>query len=314
MKLLRGLQDMPALCAGTVLTIGNFDGVHRGHQALLNELRSEARRLQLPLTVILFEPQPGEYFQGSAAPARLATLREKINELKKYGVDYVYCLKFNRDLALMPPAEFAEKIIFSLLQAKYILIGRDFRFGKERGGDVALLQELAKKWNSTVEMFPDFATAGERISSTKIRQALAENQLERAAEFLGRRYAMCGRVVPGNGLGRQWGIPTANLCLNRRSLPIRGVFCVYVQRKGRLFPAVANLGCRPTVDGVRNLLEIHLLDFNEMIYGEILQVIFLHKLRDESKFSSLDALIAQIKQDIAATKNYFNRVISVSKS
>ncbi len=306
MKLLRGFKEIAELNLGTVATIGNFDGVHQGHQALLASLRVEASRLQLPMVVVLFEPQPSEFFQGLHAPARLSRLREKLDILRQCGVDYVYCLTFDQQLANRLPTEFAEHIIFSLLRVKYLLIGNDFRFGRDRMGDVALLDKLSHKWSCVVKTRTDYLIRNERVSSTKVRQALQLSQFEDVNTLLGRPYSMCGRVIHGDAVGRQWGVPTANLSVHRDLLPLSGVFCVQVVRddKSRL-TGVANLGTRPTVDGSKNRLEIHLFDFDESIYGERLQVFFLHKLRDEIKFLSVDVLIAQIHNDVAAAKTYF---------
>ncbi|MBA3535573.1 MAG: bifunctional riboflavin kinase/FAD synthetase [Tatlockia sp.] len=285
--------------------MGNFDGVHLGHQALLKTLRSEATRLQLPLVVLLFEPQPAEYFRPQQAPARLTSLREKLAVLKFSKVDYVYCLKFNEALALMSAQTFAENYFFSLLNSKYLLIGEDFRFGQGRLGDVSLLQKLGANYGCTVQTFPDFSINNKRVSSTNIRDALAQGELQAASELLGRTFSLCGRVVKGDGRGRQWGIPTANLAMHRLKLPLKGVFCVQVRTKGKLFKGVANLGSRPTVDGSKNILEINLFDFDESLYGEMLEVFFLHKLRNEVKFSSVDALIAQIHDDVARARAEF---------
>ncbi|STX43082.1 riboflavin biosynthesis protein RibF (riboflavin kinase/FMN adenylyltransferase) [Legionella donaldsonii] len=308
MKLLRRLDEVSA---GTVATIGNFDGVHRGHQALLAQLHMQADKMKLPVTVFLFEPQPGEYFHGQLAPARLTSLREKLQILKQCNVDYVYCLKFNKHLALMPAPDFAEHYFFSLHHVKYLLIGRDFRFGHARQGDVALLEELGRRTDCLVQTFPDFAIAEERVSSTKIRNALLQGQLEQATVLLGRTFSLCGRVIKGDGRGKQWGIPTANLGMHRLTLPLKGVFCVQVRRStGELLKGVANIGSRPTVDGTKNILEIHLFDFNESLYGEMLQVFFLRKLRDEIKFSSVDALIQQIQDDVVAAKEQFKGALA----
>ncbi|AHE66722.1 bifunctional riboflavin kinase/FAD synthetase [Legionella oakridgensis] len=307
MKLLRGVQNIPAFSAGTVATIGNFDGVHLGHQALLQQARAQADSMQLPLLLVLFEPQPNEYFHGSQAPARLSSLREKLHILRQFRVDFVICLKFNQTLSSMSPVEFAKRIIFSLLNVKLLLIGHDFHFGSKRAGDVKLLTEIASQQASTVQIFSDFTMSDERVSSTKIRQALHDNCLQRAAKLLGRPYSLCGRVVKGDGRGRQWNIPTANLGMHRPNLPLKGVFCVQVKRQGRpILAGVANLGCRPTIGGSKNVLEVHLLNFNESLYGELLEIFFLHKLREEVKFSSLEALLAQIHDDIAAAKRYFD--------
>lgn len=305
MKLLRGLQQITELNAGSVATIGNFDGVHRGHQALLESLREHASRMQLPMLVILFEPQPGEYFNKQTAPARLYRLREKLNALRQLGVDYVYCLKFGAQLATMLPEDFAEQFIFSRLNIKHLLLGGDFRFGRERSGDLILLKEIGHKWGAVVDTCPNFCVNDERVSSTQIRHALQLGELNRAQALLGRAYSLCGRVMHGQGIGRKWGVPTANLSVHRGTLPLSGVFCVSVKRQGKpLLAGVANMGRRPTIDGSKNVLEVHIFDFNESLYGEILEVFFLHKLREEIKFSSVDALIAQIHADVAAARDH----------
>lgn len=306
MKLVRGMRHVPAFAGGTVATIGNFDGVHLGHQALLSQLKKEAIKRQLPLVVLLFEPQPSEFFIKENAPARLSSLREKLDILAKCNVDYVYCLKFNKNLANMSPVDFATSYFFSLLQVRYLLIGEDFRFGRARLGDVHLLKEMSDKANCLIDTFPDFAITNLRVSSTKIREALANGQLAYSATLLGRTFSFCGRVITGAGRGRQWGIPTANIGMRRPALPLSGVFCVQLERQdGALINGVANLGRRPTVDGTKNVLEIHLFDFNDNLYGEMVQVYFLHKLRDEIKFPSAEDLIKQIHEDIARAKGEF---------
>ena len=308
MKLLRSFHQISDLGRNTAATIGNFDGVHSGHLALLKKLRSHAERLNLPVLVMLFEPQPGEYFRGIKAPARLSSFREKLDILRQAGVDYVCCLNFNNYLASMPALEFAERIIFSLLKAKYLLIGEDFRFGHERAGDVALLGVLGRQAACEVDAFPDFFIDHQRVSSTRIRQSLAAGDLEQAAHLLGRPYSICGRVIRGDGRGRQWGVPTANLNLHRLTLPLKGVFCVRVLRQGKPpLNGVANIGCRPTLDGSKHVLEVHLFDVNESLYGDMLQVCFLNKLRDEVKFASVDALIAQIHNDVNLAKTWFRK-------
>ena len=305
MKLLHRVQNSTELDAGCVVTIGNFDGVHLGHQELLAHLREQASRLQLPMVVVVFEPQPGEYFNSNSAPARLYRLREKLQALGESGVDYVYCLKFDKQLVNMSPEDFAEQIIFSRLRAKYLLLGEDFRFGRDRQGDLALLQQLGQQHGSTVEICSDFCIDQTRVSSTQIRHALYLGDLARASALMGRTYSLCGRVKQGKGMGRQWGVPTANLSVHRGILPLKGVFCVQIARHGKpMLAGVANIGKRPTIDGSTNVLEVHLFDFNESLYGEMLQVFFLHKLRDEIKFSSVDALIAQIHLDVAAARTY----------
>ncbi|WP_131781405.1 bifunctional riboflavin kinase/FAD synthetase [Legionella gresilensis] len=310
MKLLRGLDSVTAFKAGAVATIGNFDGVHLGHQALLAKLKAEALKLKLPSIVLIFEPQPGEFFCKEKAPARLTNLREKIEILQKVQIDYLYCLRFNQKLANMLATDFAQTYFFSLLHAKYLLVGEDFRFGRGRQGDINLLTSMAKNSDCVIDIFSNYVLDGQRISSTKIRNLLSQNQLTEAQDMLGRPYSFCGRVIEGQKRGREWGIPTANLNLKRLTLPFTGVFCVQVQHEnGQIINGIANLGCRPTVDGKRNVLEVHLFNFNGNLYGKMLKVIFLHKLRDEVKFSSIEDLVQQIHYDVKEAKCYFNDLV-----
>jgi riboflavin kinase / FMN adenylyltransferase len=311
MRLLRGVWGRALREEGTVATIGNFDGVHLGHQALLHALKKEARKRALPTLVVLFEPQPHEYFQGLQAPARLSNFKEKWHHLAHLGVDYVCCLRFNKTLASMTAEAFAEQLIFSRLRVKTLLIGQDFRFGAGRMGDVALLEREARQAGSKLCVYPEVLEDAARISSTRVRQALSEGELQVAAELLGRMYSIRGRVMVGAGLGRTFGVPTANIHLGRTVLPMMGVFCVYVRRMdGTLHQGVANLGRRPTVDGLSNSLEVHVFNFDGSLYGEVLHVFFVHRLRGEKKFPSLDVLIDQIKCDIVEAKALFPRLIN----
>ena len=305
MKLLRSLQQQAGFESGVVATIGNFDGIHLGHQHLITALRAKANSLNLPLVLILFEPQPREYFQKDKAPARLTSLREKLDMLKHCQVDYVYCIKFDDQLAQTSAADFARAHLFSLLKVRYLLVGEDFRFGQDREGDINLLQQLGSEYGCEVAQCLDFRLHHEKISSTKVRTALQQGDLDLAAQYLGRTYSLCGRVIQGDGRGRQWGIPTANLSLHRFALPLQGVFVVQVVVGNKKVRGVANIGKRPTVDGTKNILEVHLFDFDQSIYGELMQVFFLHKVRDEVKFTTVEALIQQIHNDIAVAKKYF---------
>jgi riboflavin kinase/FMN adenylyltransferase len=306
MKLLHGDKHFAAFNQGVVATIGNFDGVHLGHQNLIKRLRTQANNMNLPLVLILFEPQPKEYFQKEKAPARLSTLREKLNCLKNCGIDYVYCIKFNEQLAKTSANNFINHYLFNILKVVYLLVGEDFRFGKHREGDVALLQAIGSRNSCEVHVYPECRLQQERISSTNIRLALQQGNLLHAAQLLGRTYSICGRVIKGDGRGRQWGIPTANIGLQRLAIPVSGVFVVQVKWASKRVDGVANIGRRPTVDGSKNILEVHLLDFNQSIYGEFVEVFFLHKIRDEVKFTTVDALITQIHHDIADAKAYFD--------
>jgi riboflavin kinase/FMN adenylyltransferase len=309
MKLLHGVQHFFIFEKGTVATIGNFDGVHLGHQNLLKSLRAKADALNLPLVLILFEPQPREYFQKDKAPARLSSLREKLDVLRDCKIDYVYCVTFNHILAQTTATDFACHYLFSMLNVKHLLIGEDFRFGKNREGDVDLLKRLSSEYACDVHVYSNFCMNEVRISSTNIRTALQAGDLETAATYLGRPYSICGRVMHGDKRGRQWGIPTANIGLRRLAVPLHGVFVVQVRLESQqMVYGVANIGKRPTIDGSKSILEVHLFDFDQSIYGELLQVIFLHKLRDEVKFTSVEALIAQIYDDIAVAKAFVNNL------
>ena len=304
MKLLRGTRAFSVLSHGTVATIGNFDGVHQGHQSLLRELHLQAKRLNKPSLVILFEPQAREFLTPTLAPVRLSRLREKLQIFKILNIDYVYCLTFNANLAAMPAQEFADHFLCNLLKVHYFLVGEDVCLGHDRVG-LTWLQEWGKLRNIPVVAYPDVLINDTRVSSTLIRTALYNGNLAIAASYLGRHYSLFGRVIYGKQLARTFGVPTANLRVYRRSLPLTGVFVVHVKRyDGNWFYGIANSGIRPTVAGVEPLVEVHLFDFADSLYGEILQVIFLHKIRDEKKFFHIDMLIEQIYADIHVSKEY----------
>lgn len=291
----------------TVLTIGNFDGVHHGHRALLARLTTKARELGLPATVLSFEPHPRELFAPDQAPARLTRLREKLELLAECGVDRVHICRFNKALASLTADEFIERILIAGLGVRHLLIGDDFRFGKARGGDFKLLQSVGSERGFGVEAMHTVDLAGERISSSAIRSALLEGDLEHAARLLGRPYVISGRVGHGDKIGRTLGFPTANIQLKRKRLPLTGVFAVTVSGLGEQpLPGAASIGVRPTLaDGLKPVLEVHLLDFDRSIYGAHVTVNFLHKLRNEEKYASLDALKAQIARDVASVRTYF---------
>lgn len=290
-----------------VLTIGNFDGVHRGHQALLERLMAHARRVALPATVLTFEPSPREFFLPDQAPARLNSLREKLSLLACSGVDQVYVCRFDARLASLTAAEFIERILVKGLAARHLMIGDDFRFGRGRAGDFKLLQRAGREQHFNVEMMPTIDWQGERVSSSAVRDALENGEVEHAARLLGRAYQISGRVMHGEKIGRQLGFPTANLQLKRKRLPLSGVFAVTLSGiAAQPLPGAASLGVRPTLgEGLKPLLEVHLLDFEKDFYGAHVTVNFMHKLREEEKYDSLDALKAQIARDVSATRNYF---------
>lgn len=307
MRLLRGLNHLPqALQQGCALTIGNFDGVHLGHQAVLRHLREKATALSLPMVVMLFEPQPSEYFMQTNAPPRLMRLRDKLSALAKLGVDYVVRIKFDRAFASLSAEQFIQEYLVQRLKVKFLSIGDDFRFGAGRQGDFALLQQAGEKYGFTVEDNCSFRLNEQRISSTAVRQALAEDDLALAQQLLGKPYCIYGRVVQGNKLGRTIGFPTANIRLQRQVNPVKGVYAVKAKLpNGAEYEGVANIGRRPTINGVKQLLEVHLFDFKQDIYGQPLQVELCDKIRDEVKFPSFDALKEQIAKDVEVANAYF---------
>jgi riboflavin kinase/FMN adenylyltransferase len=300
----------PALARGALpcaVTIGNFDGVHRGHQAMFARLKAAAAERGLPTAVMTFEPHPREVFTPDQAPARLTSLREKIELFKSHQIDRMVLARFSRRFASLSAEEFIERILISGIQARWILIGDDFRFGAKRAGDFALLKQYGEARGFKVESLPSVLLAGVRVSSTAVREALAQGELSRAGQFLGRPYSISGRVVHGDKLGQELGYPTANIQMKHNKPPLSGIFAVELCGiDGGRLPGVASLGVRPTVkqNGAATL-EVHVFDFHERIYGAHVRVDFLHKLRDEEKFPDLPTLIAQIARDVADAKDFF---------
>lgn len=295
------------LPGATVLTIGNFDGVHLGHRALLARLVTTAAAEGLPPTVLTFEPHPREFFSAETAPARLSTLREKLELLADDGVEQACVCHFNSRFAALSADEFIEKVLVGALRVRHLIVGDDFRFGARRQGDFELLKTAGRSLGFQVEAMDSITLEDERASSSAVRDALAGGRLEHAARLLGRHYSIDGRVVHGDKLGRQLGFATANIRMKHDRPPLLGVFAVEVHGlSGGPLKGVANLGYRPSVNQVvRPILEVHLFDFSADIYGAHLNVRFLHKLREEMKFPGLDALKAQIAADVDAAKNYF---------
>jgi riboflavin kinase / FMN adenylyltransferase len=286
------------------LTIGNFDGVHRGHQAMLSRLSEAAEDLALPPAVLTFDPHPREFFARESAPPRLSTLRDKLERFASHGVARVHVARFDARLAKLSAEEFIDQVLVRKLRVSWILVGDDFRFGRDRVGDLALLREKAADYS--VEAMPTVTIDGERASSSVVRSALAVGNVERAAKLLGSPYTMSGHVAHGDKLGRNLGFPTANVVL-RHKPALSGIFAVRVHGLGDESRAgVASLGVRPTVkQGAKPLLEVFVFDFNEAIYGRRIEVEFLHKLRDEERYADLDALTRQIRVDVAQARDYF---------
>ena len=289
------------------VTIGNFDGLHLGHQAMLTRLQDVARARGLPSCVLSFEPHPREFFAPDQAPARLSSLREKAEHLQRLGIDRLHVFRFDRAFSALSADAFIEQVLGTTLEARYVLVGDDFRYGAKRAGDFALLKEAGARLGFDAESLPTVEVAGERSSSTAVRQALAAGELEHAARLLGRPYSISGRVVHGDKLGRDIGFPTANIQLKHNRPPLMGIFAVELYGlNGAPLPGVASLGRRPTVKGADAVpvLEVHLFDFKAEIYGRRVRVDFLHKLRDEEKYPDLDSLVAQIRRDVDNAKQF----------
>ncbi|MFB9085713.1 bifunctional riboflavin kinase/FAD synthetase [Erwinia tracheiphila] len=304
MKFIRGIHNLREQHRCCVLTIGNFDGVHRGHQALLARLCAEGRQRNLPVVVMLFEPQPPELFKANKSPPRLTRLRE-LRYLGEAGVDSVLCVRFDHRFAAQTAESFITDLLVNKLDVRFLVVGDDFRFGARREGDFQLLQQAGTKYRFDVISTQTFCDDGKRISSTAVRQALAADDLSLAASLLGHPFSISGRVVRGDALGRTIGFPTANLPLRRSVTPVKGVFAVEVYGLGdNAVPGVANIGSRPTVSGVRQQLEVHLLDIAMNLYGRHIDVV-LRQIRNEQRFSSLDTLKEQIAKDVVTARQFF---------
>lgn len=311
MKVFRGLPNAESR-APCALTIGNFDGVHRGHQALLSHVREAATRLGVEAAVMTFEPHPREFFARlagdlSRAPTRIANLRDKLQSLSNAGIDRVIVEHFNAHFASMSPEDFVEKVLVEGLHVKWLMVGEDFCYGSRRAGNVASLIEAGKKYGFHVEAMPAVTNDGVRISSSAVRGALADSDFPLAARLLGHPYAISGHVIHGKKLGRTIGFPTMNLRIAHKRPALSGIFVVQVHGLAEHpLPGVASLGVRPTVeDGGRVLLETYLFDYAEQCYGKIVRVEFLRKLRDEEKYVDLPTLTAAIERDVQQARRFF---------
>lgn len=307
-QLIRGLYNLKPDPKGCVLTIGNFDGVHLGHQALLAHLKEKAKKMGLPTLAITFEPLPKEFFGYQKIVPRLTRVREKFLAMAACQIDKILFIHFNQMFADMTAEDFIQKILIQQLNVKHILIGDDFRFGKGRIGDFNLLKKAGETYHFTVDAMPSVLHENQRISSTFVREALTNANHLLAKALLGHHYQMQGKVVHGDRRGRIIGFPTANIFLHRAVTPVKGVYAVKVYGiENQIYQGVANVGIRPTIGGTRSLLEVHLFDFNQEIYGKYVTVEFCEKLRDEQKFADLDLLKAQIFKDAAAAKEFFKK-------
>jgi riboflavin kinase/FMN adenylyltransferase len=308
MSFIRGLHNLHCTDQESVVTIGSFDGVHLGHQAILKQVKKKAEELNLPSVVMVFEPQPQEYFSGEKAPARLMRLREKVEALMDFGIDQTVCLQFNQALRSLTAQQFVDQVLVKGLSTRHLIVGDDFRFGCDRSGDFYMLKRSGAKANFEVQNTETLEVAGQRVSSTLVRKILWQSDFAGAQVLLGRPFSIQGRVVYGQQLGTELGFPTANLQLHRYSAPLSGVFAVLVTVGGEIFQGAANVGIRPTVgDLVKPILEVHLLDFKGNLYGQRIEVEFKHKIRDEKKFTTLDDLVDNIRRDVNDIRIWFSQ-------
>ena len=307
-------RGLPRADAGTahVVTIGNFDGVHLGHQAILRELQAASKRLHAPSCVVTFEPHPREFFSPHAAPTRLTSLREKCELLEQHGVARAQICRFDRSFARLSAEEFIERVLVRGLGARWVMIGEDFRFGAKRGGDLMSLKVAGRKAGFEVHAMPTVVTAvaetmATRVSSSGLREILSAGDVERAQTLLGRPYSVSGRVVHGDKLGRTLGFPTANVQMRHNRPPLTGIYAVRVAGLGTVpLEAVASMGVRPTVTHAGEMrLEVFIFDFSDDIYGRHVRIDFIKKLRDEEKYRDLDTLKRQIAQDCAEARRFF---------
>jgi riboflavin kinase/FMN adenylyltransferase len=306
MKLIRGLYNLTRSLAASAVTIGNFDGVHRGHQQVISQLQRVARAASLPTVVIIFEPQPIEYFAPDKAPKRLARFHEKIAYLKAQQIDYLLCLRFNQELASQSAEDFVQQILVEGLNTKHLVIGDDFHFGKNRQGNFQFLQQHSERFGFIVDETETLIIDDERVSSTRVRECIQQDDFDKAAELLGRPYSLSGRIAHGKKLGRKLGYPTINIKMGDKTLIVKGIFAVIVKGiDNRVLQGVASIGTRPTVNGVDTILEVYILDFDQDVYGYSVVVEFLHKIRDEEKFDSLAELTTWIAQDTEKAKAFF---------
>jgi len=300
MRLVRHLNDLPydQLANGSVVTIGSYDGLHLGHVALLDRVKEASRRLGLPSIVMSFEPTPKEFFAANSPPARLMRFREKFEALQKSDIDIFYCPRFDAQMRGIAADDFIRRILVHGLDAKHIVIGDDFQFARRREGTLEHLQRASHALEYAIEQVPSVIVDGVRASSTAIRDALWDGEMQHATALLGRPYRMSGKIVRGEKVGRSLGYPTANVDLRRRQSAVMGIFAVRVQGlNGRILDAVASVGSRPTFGGTKPILEVHIFDFDEDIYGRYIHVDFVARLRGQEKYDRVEDLVAQMHRD-----------------
>ncbi|MBA2654603.1 MAG: bifunctional riboflavin kinase/FAD synthetase [Gammaproteobacteria bacterium] len=306
MEVIRGIHNLTEKHQECVVSIGNFDGLHLGHQALLETLVAKGRELHLPTLVIIFEPQPNEFFSQHENVPRLMRFREKVEAFQAQGIDRVLCIHFEEQTALQVAEVFVRTVLVEKLAVKYVAVGDDFRFGFKRMGDCSLLEALGQRYHFKTQCMETFEMSGSRVSSTRVRQLLKVGDMATVRTLLGRPYSMRGKIAHGDKRGRLLGCPTANIHLHRKVVPVSGVFAVNMLGIDAMpLPGVANVGMRPTISGeTRTLLEVHLLNFDRDIYGKNVEIEFLQKFREEKKFANFEELKEQIQKDIEQAREY----------
>jgi riboflavin kinase / FMN adenylyltransferase len=291
-----------------VATVGNFDGVHIGHRRILARVVALARERGALPAVVTFDPHPLRVLRPGAAPPLIETLAQRLEQLEKEGIEAALVIPFDRDFSLLSPAEFVRQVLIEGLAAEAVLVGPNFRFGHRQQGDVRELARLGERFGFTVEAMPAVVYRGQGVSSTLVRSAIAEGKIEQAGRLLGRPFSVTGNIVPGSGLGRRHVVPTLNLAYEQELVPKRGVYATESVVEGRLYRSATNVGFRPTFDGQKLIVESHLLDFSEELTSEPMEVRFWHRLRDERRFESVEALRAQIMRDVARARRFFARL------
>ncbi len=303
-ELFRDLDGGPLCPNGSVVCIGAFDGLHIGHRALVGHAVARARALGVPAVALSFEPLPREFFAGGASPPRLQLPRMKLGELRRLGIDRVGLLRFNAALAALSPEDFVQRLLIARLQAREVWVGPDFRFGRARTGNFALLQRMGAEFGFAAETIAPVELDGAPVSSTRIRAALQGGDFANAARLLGKTYSIAGRVVHGKQLGRTLGYPTANLRFANKTPALRGIYATWVHGvTAQPWPSVSSFGTRPTVGGKEPLLEAHLFDFDGDLYGKLIDIEFVARLRDEEKFPDLPTLVVQMDRDAAQARH-----------
>ncbi len=307
MNLIRGIKNLKRQHFGSVVTIGNFDGVHLGHRDLLSRLVEESKKMSVPSTVVIFEPQPSEYFSRTLMSQRLSRLRDKISLIKEHKIDQLLVINFNSYFADLSAEKFISDILLNKLGIKSLIIGEDFKFGKNRLGNNLLLKEYSKKNNFDLIQVPDYLVKNARVSSTAVRELLKNGELERAKNLLGHHYSIEGKVVRGHQRGRKWGFPTANINLLKFKTPLSGIFAVEVSGLSKRLKGVAYVGNRPIIDDPKYVLEVHLFEFDDVCYGQRIKVEFIAQIREDRDFESFDVMATQIKRDCMDAKRILSK-------